>query len=127
MNWQDILKKNIEEEILEEVEDEGGALGMKNLKDIADEETLEATLSEMEDDGKIFEHVDGDFYTHEPKREAEKEEEIEKKSGYKPANPSLWQDALAYAKRTYDVYPSAYANAGASKWYKKKGGTWRKE
>ena len=26
------VKKNIEEEILEEVEDEGGALGMKNLK-----------------------------------------------------------------------------------------------
>jgi hypothetical protein len=29
------------------------------------------------------------------------------------------------AKAKFDVYPSAYANAWASKEYKKKGGTWR--
>jgi|TARA_B100001094_G_scaffold321133_1_gene368390 hypothetical protein len=66
------LKKNIEEEILEEVEDEGGALGMKNLKDIASKDKLKETLSSMEDRKKIFEHEDGDFYTHEPKREKRK-------------------------------------------------------
>tara|TARA_R100001443_G_scaffold34202_1_gene48015 strand:- start:321 stop:692 length:372 start_codon:yes stop_codon:yes gene_type:complete len=66
------LKKNIEEEILEEVEDEGGALGMKNLKDIADKDKLKETLSSMEDRKQIFEHEDGDFYTHEPKREKKK-------------------------------------------------------
>ena len=66
------LKKNIEEEILEEVEDEGGALGMKNLKDIADKKKLKETLSSMEDRKIIFEHEDGDFYTHEPKREKKK-------------------------------------------------------
>lgn len=69
MSWKDIIKESIEEEILEEVEDEGGALGLKNLKDIADKKTLKETLSSMEDEGKIFEHEDGDFYTHEPKRE----------------------------------------------------------
>lgn len=52
--------------------------------------------------------------------------EILKKSGYEPTNPTLWSDAIAAAKAKYDVYPSAYANAYASKWYKKKGGTWRK-
>ena len=62
------VKKNIEEEILEEVEDEGGALGMKNLKDIADKKKLKETLSSMEDRKVIFEHEDGDFYTHKPKR-----------------------------------------------------------
>jgi hypothetical protein len=44
-----------------------------------------------------------------------------------PTNPELWDKAIAAAKRKYDVYPSAYANAFASKWYKEKGGSWRKE
>jgi hypothetical protein len=69
MSWKNILKKDIEEEILEEVKEEGGALGMKNLKDIADKKELKEILTEMEDEGKIFEHVDGDYYTHKPKRE----------------------------------------------------------
>ena len=42
-----------------------------------------------------------------------------------PTNPELWDRAIAAAKRKYDVYPSAYANAFASKWYKDKGGDWR--
>lgn len=41
-----------------------------------------------------------------------------------PKNPKLWARAKAWAKSEYDVYPSAYANAGAAKWYKKHGGTW---
>lgn len=43
----------------------------------------------------------------------------------KPNNPKLWSSAIAAAKRKFDTYPSAYANLWASKWYKKKGGTWR--
>ena len=42
-----------------------------------------------------------------------------------PTNPELWDRAIAAAKREYDVYPSAYANAFASKWYKDKGGDWK--
>jgi hypothetical protein len=42
-----------------------------------------------------------------------------------PTNPELWDDAIAAAKAKYDVYPSAYANAFASKWYKEKGGDWK--
>lgn len=42
-----------------------------------------------------------------------------------PTNPKLWDRAIAAAKRKYDVYPSAYANAFASKWYKDKGGDWK--
>ena len=40
----------------------------------------------------------------------------------KPSNPALWSRAKAAAKKKYKVYPSAYANAYASKWYKEKGG-----
>ena len=32
--------------------------------------------------------------------------------------------AKSAAKKKFDVYPSAYANAWASKWYKSKGGGW---
>lgn len=43
----------------------------------------------------------------------------------KPTNPSLWKKAIARAKRKYDVYPSAYANGYAAKWYKEQGGGWK--
>jgi len=45
----------------------------------------------------------------------------------KPNNPALWKKAIAKAKAKFDVYPSAYANAWASKWYKGEGGTWSKK
>ena len=41
-----------------------------------------------------------------------------------PDNPALWDKAIAKAKAKFDVYPSAYANAWAAKWYKGEGGTW---
>ncbi len=42
-----------------------------------------------------------------------------------PTNPSLWASKIAAAKKKFDVYPSAYANAWASNEYKKAGGGWR--
>jgi len=42
-----------------------------------------------------------------------------------PTNPELWSRAKALAKSKFDVYPSAYANGWAAKWYKSKGGSWR--
>jgi hypothetical protein len=42
-----------------------------------------------------------------------------------PTNPSLWSRAKALARQKFDVYPSAYANGWASKWYKSKGGGWK--
>ena len=44
-----------------------------------------------------------------------------------PTNPSLWSRAKSLARKKFDVYPSAYANAWASKWYKKRGGGWKKK
>jgi hypothetical protein len=43
----------------------------------------------------------------------------------KPTNPSLWSRAKSMARSKFDVYPSAYANGWASKWYKSKGGGWK--
>ena len=50
------------------------------------------------------------------------EETLDEKSV--PNNPELWSRAKARAKQKFDVYPSAYANGWAAKWYKSKGGTW---
>lgn len=43
----------------------------------------------------------------------------------KPTNPELWARAKSMAKQKFDVYPSAYANGWAAKWYKSKGGGWK--
>ena len=48
-----------------------------------------------------------------------------KKKGAKPTNSKLWSRAKSLARSKFDVYPSAYANAWAAKWYKSKGGGWR--
>lgn len=42
-----------------------------------------------------------------------------------PTNPELWSRAKSLARSKFDVYPSAYANGWAAKWYKKRGGRWR--
>lgn len=42
-----------------------------------------------------------------------------------PTNPELWSKAKSLARQKFDVYPSAYANAWAAKWYKKRGGSWK--
>lgn len=54
--------------------------------------------------------------------------ELEEKKGKKrpkPTNPALWARAKAAARAKFDVYPSAYANGWAARWYKSKGGGWR--
>jgi len=52
---------------------------------------------------------------------------VSKKAKNIPSNPTLWKRAIAQAKRKFDVYPSAYANAWASRWYAQRGGTWSSE
>ena len=54
------------------------------------------------------------------------QEDLQEGKKNKPKNPKLWSRAIAKAKSKFDVYPSAYANAWASKWYKEQGGTWEK-
>ena len=52
-------------------------------------------------------------------------EEVELNEENKPTNPELWSRAVSMAKSKFDVYPSAYANGWAAKWYKSKGGGWK--
>ena len=48
------------------------------------------------------------------------------KMGNIPTNPKLYARVKAEAKRKFDVYPSAYANAWLVREYKKRGGGYRK-
>jgi hypothetical protein len=42
-----------------------------------------------------------------------------------PKSKKKWANCKGQAKKKFDVYPSAYANAWAAKCYKKKGGKWK--
>lgn len=42
-----------------------------------------------------------------------------------PTDKAKWAASTAAARSKFDVYPSAYANGWASKWYKSKGGGWK--
>jgi hypothetical protein len=42
-----------------------------------------------------------------------------------PKDKAKWDKAIAKAKEAYSVWPSAYASAAASKFYKEMGGTWK--
>tara|TARA_B100000900_G_C20113361_1_gene526834 strand:+ start:370 stop:549 length:180 start_codon:yes stop_codon:yes gene_type:complete len=47
-----------------------------------------------------------------------------KSKGATPKNKALYSRVKAEAKKKFDVYPSAYANAWLVKTYKKRGGTY---
>jgi len=53
------------------------------------------------------------------------EEQLLFESKNAPTNPELWSRAKALARKKFKVYPSAYANGWAAKWYKGKGGGWK--
>lgn len=68
---------------------------------------------------------DGDNVVDISKYKKAAESAIVEKKRPQPTNPDLWSRAKSAARSKFDVYPSAYANAWAAKWYKSKGGGWR--
>ena len=68
-------------------------------------------------------HVDTIIKSVEGKKLEEKVIELTEKNV--PTDPAKWAASKAAAKKKFDVYPSAYANAWAAKNYKGKGGGWR--
>ena len=68
-------------------------------------------------------HVDTIIKSVEGKKLEERVIELTEKNT--PTDPAKWAASKAAAKRKFDVYPSAYANAWAAKNYKGKGGGWR--
>ena len=111
-DW-DISYNEFYEHLLKEDKLEGGLGGITDPNDIDPiiNTSLEIDIQEPEYDD-LAEAV-----------LAEKKKKGKRKP--KPTNTSLWSNALSAARSKFDVYPSAYANAFAAKWYKKNGGTWR--
>lgn len=52
---------------------------------------------------------------------------MKKRGNNEPVDVALWERAKTEAKKRFEVYPSAYANAWAAQWYKERGGDWRKK
>ncbi len=59
------------------------------------------------------------------KRSTAKRKTTRKKGSPTPTNAALYARVKAAAKRKFDVYPSAYANAWLVREYKKRGGGYR--
>jgi hypothetical protein len=75
---------------------------------------------------RLQKEIDAQQAENERRKAAMKTEEVEQlDEKNKPTNPELWSRAVSMAKQKFDVYPSAYANGWAAKWYKEKGGGWR--
>ena len=128
-NWQDVLKKpfkedpdemtdfmnisprmkmaKLERQILREIEKEGGALGMKNLKQFGKESKIKQALSKLRKEGKIFMHEDGDIYTHKP-------EDIEKFFGRRQQQAQFTADGIKFQNQNdLNVYNQAKGSLGA--------------
>ncbi len=59
------------------------------------------------------------------KTDTKKPKKSKSKKSPTPTNPALYARVKAEAKRKFDVYPSAYANAWLVRTYKKRGGGYR--
>jgi len=59
------------------------------------------------------------------KKSTAKRKTTRKKGSPTPTNAALYARVKAAAKRKFDVYPSAYANAWLVREYKKRGGGYR--
>tara|TARA_B100001063_G_C16591426_1_gene465851 strand:- start:243 stop:743 length:501 start_codon:yes stop_codon:yes gene_type:complete len=106
MSWKGILKADLESKILSEIEKEGGALGMKNLKQFGEEAEIKQTLSKLRKEGKIFMHEDGDIYTHNP-------ESIEKFFGRKQQQDQFTSDGIKFQNQNdLNVYNQAKGSLG---------------
>tara|TARA_R100001082_G_scaffold97006_1_gene64750 strand:+ start:676 stop:861 length:186 start_codon:yes stop_codon:yes gene_type:complete len=57
-------------------------------------------------------------------RKAPPKPKKKKSKGATPKNKALYARVKAEAKKKFDVYPSAYANAWLVRTYKKRGGTY---
>jgi hypothetical protein len=90
---------------------------VKKVRISSDEGFRDRITKHFQQQGRQVRDIDVDYAVRSDLDETKKKPQ--------PTNPELWGRAKAAAKSKFDVYPSAYANAFAAKWYKSKGGGWR--
>ena len=76
-----------------------------------------ADMAKLHNDGEV--EIDGEKVSFEEQFNLFMEKNV-------PTDKSKWSYYKSQAKKKFDVYPSAYANAWAAKQYKAAGGGWRK-
>ena len=76
-----------------------------------------ADMAKLHNDGEV--EIDGEKVSFEEQLNLFMEKNV-------PTDKSKWSYYKSQAKKKFDVYPSAYANAWAAKQYKAAGGGWRK-
>jgi hypothetical protein len=89
----------------------------KKVRITSDEGFRDQIRKHFEKQGREVRDIDVDYSVRSELDEAKKKPQ--------PTNPELWSRAKSAARSKFNVYPSAYANAWAAKWYKSKGGGWR--
>jgi hypothetical protein len=90
---------------------------VKKVKITSDEGFREPIERHFAKQGRRVQDIDVDYSVRSDLGEAKKKPQ--------PTNRELWSRAKSAARSKFDVYPSAYANAWAAKWYKARGGGWR--
>jgi len=90
---------------------------VKKVRITSDEGFRDQIAKHFEKQGRQVKDIDVDYSVRSDLDETKKKP--------RPTNPELWSRAKSAARSKFDVYPSAYANAWAAKWYKSKGGGWR--
>ncbi len=109
------------EQIDEEDAYEKDRYAVKNGKAVKDNPTHQGSPNYKDQPHHVYAtSAENALKKHTKKEEVE---QIDEKN--EPTNPELWSRAKALARSKFDVYPSAYANGWASKWYKGKGGSWK--
>lgn len=92
----------------------------RNEETELDEASCDAAVKKHE---KKMHGKDGEVAKHVEKMHKEDVEQLDEKNV--PTSPEKWARAKSAAKSKFAVYPSAYANAWASKKYKAMGGGWK--
>ena len=90
---------------------------VKKVRITSDEGFRDQITNHFRRQGRTVKDIDVDYSVRSELDETKKKPQ--------PTNPELWSRAKSAARSKFDVYPSAYANAWAAKWYKSKGGGWR--
>ena len=89
--------------------------GKRKMKE--DIKLSKADMAKLHNDGEV--EIDGEKISFEEQMDLFMEKNV-------PTDKSKWSYYKSQAKKKFDVYPSAYANAWAAKQYKAAGGGWRK-
>ncbi len=118
-------KKEVKKEEVESIDEEDAyekdRYAVKNGKAVKDNPTHQGSPNYKDQPHHVYAtSAENALKKHTKKEEVE---QIDEKN--EPTNPELWSRAKALARSKFDVYPSAYANGWASKWYKGKGGSWK--